>query len=403
MSPRRLLVVIDEMEVGGSQRQIVRLLLGLDRTCWQPELAYFRGDSFLVAEVAGAGIPVHHLPKRGRLDPRFLAAFTRLLWRGHYDLVHAFSLTAELWSIIARAPVPGQLMVVASERNQQVGQPAWYWWLKRFVLTRSVAAIANSDAGARTTARHTGMPPDFFDTVHNGVPVPAPLSAPERETVRAGIGVPAGRVLALFVGRLVPQKNLECLLAAMEMLEPGCRPWLAVVGDGPLRTMLEHRAGKARAAGDVCFLGERDDATRLMQAADFLVLPSHFEGMPNVLLESMAAGCPVIASNVDGNRELVEHECTGLLFDPGEPEALAMCLQRLTGDTQWRSQLALRARDHVEQHFGIPALVESTTAVYDRCLRNSRGRSSQRQPTARQGDESGSASARLPTWSDAND
>src|SRR3970040_2134440 len=118
MSPRRLLVVIDEMEVGGSQRQIVHLLTGIDRTRWQPELAYFRHDSFVSARVQEAGTPVHCLPKQGRINLRFLRDFARLLRSGNYDLIHAFSLTAELWSVLARM-VSGQTpQLVASERTQ---------------------------------------------------------------------------------------------------------------------------------------------------------------------------------------------------------------------------------------------------------------------------------------------
>src|SRR4029453_1896615 len=92
MAARRLLVVSDEMEVGGSQRQITHLLGGLDRTRWAPELLYFRNRSFLIDEVADLGIPVRHLPKQGRIDPGFVLRYAALLRSGRYDLVHAFSL-----------------------------------------------------------------------------------------------------------------------------------------------------------------------------------------------------------------------------------------------------------------------------------------------------------------------
>lgn len=404
MLRKRLLMVIDEMEVGGSQRQIVHLLTGLDREHWQPELAYFRGDSFLVAQLGNAGIKVHKLQKRSRIDLRFLVAFTRLLRRGNYDLVHAFSLTAELWSVIAGVASRRRPSIIASERNQQLRQPAWYWRLKRFVLTHSVAAIANSVAGAHTTAQHTGLPPAFFDTISNGVPIPAPISDPQRETVRASLGAPSGRALALFVGRLVPQKNLECLVAAMERLEPGHRPWLAIAGDGPLRERLQREVNSGPARDDIHFLGERDDATRLMQAADFLVLPSHFEGLPNVLLEAMAAGCPVIASQVDGNAEVVEAERTGLLFRANDPAALAECLRRMGEDIELRTRLSAQARDAVVRRYGIPALVAATVAVYERCLRTSQPASTK--CVAATGvvcEDRVEAAAGVSTWNDTND
>ncbi|MBW3550424.1 MAG: glycosyltransferase [Proteobacteria bacterium] len=368
MPAKRLLVVIDEMEVGGSQRQIVHLLTGLDRNRWQPELAYFRNESFLVGRLEAAGIPVHRLPKRGRFDPHFLRDFRRLLRQGNYDLVHAFSLTAELWTVVASWLCRRRPPLIASERNQQLGKPAWYWPIKRFVLWRSAGIIANSGAGARVTAQQTGRSLEFFDTIANGVEVPARLGLAQREILRAEVGVPAGRVFALFVGRLVPQKNLPCLIKAMAMLPPSQRPWLGLVGDGPLRRQAQRLATASGVALDMRFFGERDDATRLMQGADFLVLPSHFEGLSNALLEAMAAGCPAIASAVGGTPELIEHERTGLLFAADDAHGLASNMARLCADGATRSKLSLQARDYVARTYGIAAMVAATAAVYERCL-----------------------------------
>jgi glycosyltransferase involved in cell wall biosynthesis len=368
MPPERILVVIDGMEVGGSQRQITHLLAGLDRSRWQPELAYFRERSFLVDALVQTDVAVHHLPKRGRLDLRFLLAFAALLRRGDYALVHAFSLTAELWSVLAVKISGRRPVLIASERNQYLDKPSWYWWLKRFVLRHCTAVIANSRAGAVATARRTGLPTSLFDIVVNGVDNVPPITMGEREEVRRAIGVPAGRVSGLFVGRLVAQKSLECLVAALAMLDPAERPWIALAGDGPLREPIEQLALEAGVAADMRFLGVRSDTARLMQAADFLVLPSRFEGLSNALLEAMAAGCPAIASAVGGTPELIEDGRTGLLFAPGSADALSACMARLCADPALRASLSRRALEHVARHHAVPVLVAATSAVYDRCL-----------------------------------
>jgi glycosyltransferase involved in cell wall biosynthesis len=123
-------------------------------------------------------------------------------------------------------------------------------------------------------------------------------------------------------------------------------------------------------ADDLCFLGERQDAIRLMQALDFLVLPSHHEGLSNALLEAMVAGCPVVASAVGGTPELVEREHTGLLFPTDDAGALADCLDLLASDSGLRAGLASRALARAQERYAVPAMVAATTAVYDRCLAN---------------------------------
>jgi glycosyltransferase involved in cell wall biosynthesis len=252
---RRVLVVIDSMEVGGSQRQVQHLLDGLDRQHWEPELAYFRSDSFLVDAIRRSGITVHYLPKRGRLDMPFLASYARLLRERNYALVHAYSLTAELWTLPARFLSGLRPVLVASERSSvRNDRPAWYWWLKRIVLGRSAAVIANSEAGARSTAQRTRMPASLFTTIANDVVLPTPVSSEDRAAMRQSIGAPEGNLFGLFVGRLVPVKNLECLVRALAMLAPAQRPWLALAGDGPLREPIAQLATDHGVASRLRFL-----------------------------------------------------------------------------------------------------------------------------------------------------
>ncbi|MCF7220937.1 glycosyltransferase family 4 protein [Marilutibacter chinensis] len=375
MPPERILIVTDEMEVGGSQRQIVHLLAGLDRQRWQPELLFFRSPSRLVDEVRRQGIEVHQLRKRGRVDPLFLLAYAALLRRRRFALVHAFSLTAELWSTIAAtiAMSPRRRpALVASVRGLYLDASHTFWRIKRFIALRSCAVVANAQACADAAAAGTGVERRRFEVVPNGILVAPPLDDSARERTERGIGRPPGRPFALFVGRLVEVKNLPCLIRALARLPREQRPWLALAGDGPMRPRLAQQVAAAGLKADVRFLGERDDAVALMQIADMLVLPSWQEGMSNAVMEAMAAGCPVVASAVGGNVELIDPERTGLLFASDDDAELALCLQRLGGHPSLRQRLAGAARERMLATHSIARMIAGTGRIYERCIRQVR-------------------------------
>jgi len=368
MARERLLLVTDEMEVGGSQRQITNLLDGLDHARWEPELLFFRRPSFLVAEIEQRGVRVHHLPKKGRVDPRFVLAYATLLRHGNYSMVHAFSLTAELWTALASMIVRRPPKLISSVRGLYLTESASFWRLKRFVVLRSTAVIANAHACAAAASMHAGIARDRIEVVANGVAIPAAMPPEQRSVMRRQIGCPPDRPFGLFVGRCVVEKNLACLIRALARLPGEQRPWMAFAGDGPLRAETEALAVAAGVDGDIRFLGERTDATELMQAADFLVLPSVQEGMSNAVLEAMASGCAVAASAVGGNPELIKDGVTGLLFGSNDHAALATCLMRLAHDVELRQRMAAEALARVQSLHSVPAMVASMAAVYERSL-----------------------------------
>ncbi len=371
VKPARLLVVSDEMEVGGSQRQIVHLLLGLDRRRWQPTLLYFRTRSFLVDQLEAAGIETIYLSKNGRVDVGFIRRLAKFLREGNFDVIHAYSLTAELW-VRALLPFIPRCAFVASVRGLCLGYPAWQWWLKRWIVRRADAVIANAYAGARMTAERTGYPLTGIDVVANGIDMPVLATARERAARRQDLGIAENRTLGLFVGRLVIEKNIPLLLDAMALIDPARRPVLLIAGDGPLATPTHERVQALSLADAVRLLGERDDARELMRCADFLVLPSREEGLSNVLLEAMAAGCAVLASAVGGNPELIDDARSGLLFISNDAADLARQLQRLTEQPSLRCALGVAARTKAQNDYSLPTLVQRTSDIYGRLLHDDR-------------------------------
>lgn len=365
--PLRVLIVSDEMEVGGSQRQIAGLLRAFPRAQCHAELAYFRTPSFLVDEIEAAGIAVHRIDKRSRRDVRFLLRLARLLREGRFDVVHCFSFTAELWIRLALLLSPGAVLV-ASMRDMGHALTPLQWRIKRGVCRSARAVISNStQAAERIRDVMRDGPP--VHVIANGIDMPMPLDATRRQALRAEMGAIDGRTLALFVGRLAQQKNVDLLLDALATLPRDERPRVALAGHGPLRETLEVRALSLGLVDDVRFLGERRDARELMQAADMLVLPSRDEGQSNVVLEAMAAGLAVLATRVGGNAELIEDGVSGVLFDCSDAAALRSALRRAAGDLPWCRRLGAAARSRVADRYSLDTLARETLAVYRRCLR----------------------------------
>ncbi len=177
----------------------------------------------------------------------------------------------------------------------------------------------------------------------------------------------------IYVGRLEPVKGVDLVLQAATLLRsalPGGAPaWsLTLAGDGSQRAALEAQAHALGLADRVRFLGTRQDVANLLSSNDVLVLPSRWEGMPNVALEAMACGLPVIATAVGGTPEVVAHRETGILVPPEQPLALAQAMAVLLADASLREKMGQAGRRRVETEFSIDTAVARTEALYRELL-----------------------------------
>ncbi|HLU61148.1 MAG TPA: glycosyltransferase [Gammaproteobacteria bacterium] len=359
---KKLLIITDEMEVGGTQRQIVELARHLDRSNFALSLLYFRKHSHYVDELRALGVEVFHLPKRGRLDFGFFLRLCRHLREQEVDLIHAFSFSGELWAWLAHL-FTGQGRLVTSVRSTYEWYTPLQWRFKRWITLDSAAVIANSSAGAENVALRMGVRRSLIDVVHNSVnPVNVQDEAVERSNDRI-----------VFVGRLVDHKNLHCLLRGFaEVARNHPTAALDIVGDGPLREELEALALRLRIAERVHFHGERRDVPRFLLQAAIAVSTSYREGLCNAIMEAMSAGAPVIASNVGGNSELVTHGHNGMLFPSDDDETLAAMLLELLEDHERRRQMGENARSDMTRFHDPRRMAAEIERIYERCLLDER-------------------------------
>jgi len=193
--------------------------------------------------------------------------------------------------------------------------------------------------------------------------------ASDRESVRREFVIPPAAPLIGTVGRLVPVKDFDLFLeTACKLRESVPSAMFVIVGDGPLRSHLETRAGRLGLGDAVRFPGFREDAAALMAGFDLFVLSSRHEGIPLALLEAMALGLPAVVPRVGGLPEVVRDGETGFLVPPGDPGQLAAACRRLLEDESLRRRTGALAAEAAEAEFSLPRLREGLMTVYREVL-----------------------------------
>ncbi len=237
--------------------------------------------------------------------------------------------------------------------------------LRRRLLRRADAFVTLTPA-IETELVEFGLGTVPCHRIPNGVDLVgfALATGEERRALRARLGLPEDRVVCAFVGRLTPQKDPALLLEAWAI---GHWPQahLVLVGDGPLRPRLEASVTSGPTRGQVTFAGATVDVASYLKAADLLVLPSRAEGMSNALLEAMACGLPIVATDLIGNREVMGGAGQAArLVPPGDPAALAKAVETLVASASLRRELGTAARAVVEKRFDIQRVVTQYVSLY---------------------------------------
>lgn len=357
---RRIVHYTDSTVFGGAERAITVLMseqrdAGLDTVLLHP------GAPELCRELDAAGVPHAPVPPmpEGPAGAARVPALVAELRRRRPDVFHAHLSwpMACKWALVAAAIA--RVGVVAATSQLFVDIPVTASRRAQLAVLHRVVdpLIAVSGDTADRMAGRLGWPRRSIRVVHNAVPAPA---GDERAAAR-GRAVLGDAPVALVVARLDEQKGHDVVLAAAAA-DPAAR--YVCVGDGALRGPLEDDAARRGLGDRVRFLGFRDDVPDLVAAAQFVVLASRYEGLPLSLLEAMAAGRAVVATDIPGTRELVHDGETGLLVPPDDPAALAAAVARLRDDAALRERLAVAGRAHVRAAHSSRAMADAVLAAY---------------------------------------
>ena len=365
--------------VGGAEMHVLSLLDGLCRTgCYEIHLAYFteRPDQArsLKGDFERLGVRVHDLKASSKLDPGPMVRLGSLMRQQKFDIVHSHSYRSAVATAVLGGGLGYARVVISSIHSEE---PLY----KHGALARIASAvsrwqscsIAISDAVRAHVVRHTHIPETKIERIYYGIKydVPQTVSRAGPSSLREELGVPSETRLITIVARLGAEKGHRYAIEALsQILERIGNGRLLIVGheDSVSEAGLRRVAQAHGVEDQVVFCGFRQDIRNVLGQSDLMVLPSLREGFGLVLLEAMAAGCPIVATNVGAIPEIVRDGETGLLVRPADAPALSRAITRLLSSPQLVGSFVRAARERLEEHFTANRMVQHTHSLYQRLL-----------------------------------
>jgi glycosyltransferase involved in cell wall biosynthesis len=297
-----------------------------------------------------------------KLCPLALLRLYRQVRRRSPDILHSFLFHANVLGRIA-GRLAGVPHVISAVRVAEPRSPHLAW--ERLTHWLVDAETCVSKHLARYTRQRCGVPEKKLVVIPNGIEIPAHSGGePPRELAEL-----AGSELILMIGRLDEQKDpITFVEAAIRLLSIRPNARFALIGSGPLEESVRHRIEKLGLTSRFRMVPWLDDVRPALAMCKVLVVPSRWEGMPNVVLEAMAAAKPVVATSVGGTPELVEHEATGFLVPTGQPDLIAYWVGRLLQSPERASRMGKAGFERARIHFPIENMVDLNQKLYERLL-----------------------------------
>ncbi|HAM34757.1 MAG TPA: hypothetical protein DEB40_12395 [Elusimicrobia bacterium] len=297
--------------------------------------------------------------------PAAVDALELIIQQHRPDIVHAIMYQAIQLCRFVKGRGTASFKLVTSPRVNYRTRPFWTLLADRLLKKHDDLLISESEASREFLVRRLGYDERKVRTIHNGVDISRWACAKlDRQQRRLEMRLGLDDVLIGAVGRLDEQKGHSVLIDAMARLVDLHPVRCAIIGEGPLRGRLEDQIRRLHLEQSVWLLGERDDLFSWLSAFDIFVLPSLWEGLPNALLEAMAAGLPSVASAVDGVLEIARAGQECLLVPPGDRAALSQAVAGLIADPGLRRRLTDAARARINERFDIAGMISRYEAVY---------------------------------------
>lgn len=374
--PVGVLHLLADLGSGGGQRLVLDTLRHLDPDRFRVTVAHLGPEDAMAPDFARAGLPPLLLAGGTNAAPiRSVASLVALVRRQDIRLIHTHGgrekRLGEATALLARLPCVQHVHSVSASGAERPGSAVPLHrrlqsrLLERHFIAVSEAAFEQRQAWLRAAGDHIHL-------VRNGIDT-ARFTTVQRDEVRLGVrralGIDSDASVVVTVGRLVPTKAVDRLVAAMSALAVAHPDLVAlVVGDGPQRGPLTDAVAAAGLAPRVRFVGTRTDVPELLAASDVFAFPTVLEGFGLAAVEAMAAGLPVVASDLPALAAIVEPGLTGLLVTPGDAAALAAGLEQVLADPSGARRMGALGRERAIRHFDIAGTADVLSHIYESIL-----------------------------------
>lgn len=353
--------LIGSLDVGGANRVLVDLANNLPASRYEVTVWTILDDNPLAEDLEDS-VTHRSLSATGKYD---LFAVSEFLWalREGPDVLQSFCLYDNLLAGIAGGMYP-DLPVVTGVRSVPTRPGIRRRTIDRIAFYGSDWVVSNSESGAEFAARY-GVESGAVRVISNGRDLTPYVRATGDRSLYDELEISEASPVVGTVGRLIERKGHEDIITAWPQIrERHPEAHLVLVGDGPHRSALEELIEATGEANSIHLLGRRDDVPSVLDTMDLFVFPSHFEGLPNALMEAMAAGLPIVTTPVDGNAELVTDGETGVFVPVEDPDALAASVIDVLGRPDNGASLGEAARDHVLSEYSIDRMVTEFDKLY---------------------------------------
>jgi glycosyltransferase involved in cell wall biosynthesis len=369
----RLMHVIPTLVKGGAEKQLCLLATHLPKDQFDVQVSVLTHTGLYEPWLTDDGISVVQINKRWKLDPGALWRLRKAIREFAPDILQTWMFAANVYGRLA-AMMESVPVIVAGERCADHWKVGYEHALDKYLARRTERIVVNSAAVRDFYTNKQRLGADKFTIIPNGIDAAAAKGAGEsREQLASEIGIPTRAPWIGVVARLWPQKRLKDVIWAADLLkvaEHQCH--VLLFGDGPLRWRLERYAKQVNVADRVHFLGHREDVAQWLPHLRCLWLASQYEGQSNAIMEAMAAGVPVVASDIPANRTLIDHGETGLLYPVGDRGDLARQTHRLLSDDQLADRLGRAGRERIQNEFGVEKMVRSYAQLYEELVEGER-------------------------------